>query len=372
MTATPSADLQTMWTSLQTSLHAHRPRDPDAAEEPAGAPDGGPTEAPDDEPVPVTLLTGFLGAGKSSLLAELLMAPPNGIIARAVVNDVGSLPFDPSFVIEDGLVDVELSNGCGCCVSTSDLAETLDRVAADGADLIVFETSGLADPLALAQIVEAGPRLRLDRLVAVVDGSAIERQLGDPTLGPCAKRQLDAAQVVVVSHLDVLSASEAERVLGRVAELAPGATVAPSRPEQPALASLVPTASGRGSETGTVAPGSFRGARLPITDDAPPHLLVTAGAEQHRALTSTELEAALAEAATLATRVKGWLRVDGATADERTVDVQVAGGSGTSDERPAVSTPAGVDGHRLTIVAADDATVHAIAGLLGCRVITES
>ncbi len=360
MNTSPLADLQTMWTSLQTSLHAHRPREYNVSAT------QGPTRRPNE--VPVTLLTGFLGAGKSSLLAELLIAPPGGIIVRAVVNDVGSLPFDPSFVADDGLVDVELSNGCGCCVSTSDLADTLDRLAADGADMIVFETSGLADPLALAQIVEAGPRLRLDRLVAIVDGSAIERQLTDPALGPCAKRQLDAAQVVVVSHLDVLPPAEVEQVVARVAELAPGATIAPSRPEEPALASLIPTSLTAVSATGSAAPGSLRGARLPITSDAPPHQLVTAGAEQHRELASTELEAALAEVAAIATRVKGWLSVDGGTVDERTVDVQVAGGLGRSEERSAMSSSAADGRHRVTIVANDDATVRSIAELLGCRV----
>ncbi len=285
------SDLQTMWSSLLTQLNAHRPTN-------------GASPAPTETATPVTLLSGFLGAGKSSLLVRLLGAPPEGLVVKAVVNDIGSLPFDPTLIAGEGAdghdLEIELTNGCGCCERTADLGATLDRLAGQGPDLIVLEASGVADPMAVAQVIEARDVLRLDRIVTVVDATAVEGQLGRPKIGPTVARQLDAAHCVIVSHAEEMAALELDRVVALVAEAAPGRVVTTSSLDMPAADVLTPAAA--------------RGARLISPGDplAPPeaHGLATITIDETRPLSRTELDQILARRPASIVRAKGRLHLD--------------------------------------------------------------
>lgn len=245
---TPTADLQTIWASTQMQIEAHRPRAA-ATPEPVAA------------PVPVCLLTGFLGAGKSTLLAGLVTDPPDGIRIEALVNDVGALPFDPTLVEAADTFEVRLTNGCGCCEQIGAIAETLDELATTQPDLIVLEASGVADPLALAQVVHAAPLLELDRIVTVLSAVAADSQLTSPSLGPIVTRQLDAAHSVVITHGDRVSDDECRRVLAVVADRAPGRIITISGLDDPSYDVLLPARP--------------RGAAPLPTGDSPDHALVT-------------------------------------------------------------------------------------------------
>ncbi len=218
------------WASVVTSVAAHR-TDQEPNHDPAV------TEAA----TPVTLLTGFLGAGKSTILAGLLSDPGDIGVVRAVVNDVGRLPFDPALIANEDGAAVELTNGCGCCVAgaAAELAERLDQVAG-GADLVVLEASGLADPPALAQVIEARQGLRLDRIVAVADARAVGRLLELEAVGPLLRRQLAVAEAVILSHVDDVSAEERAATTESIAALAPGTPVVTSSLATPAHRVLVP------------------------------------------------------------------------------------------------------------------------------------
>ncbi|MFT7646291.1 MAG: G3E family GTPase [Candidatus Poriferisodalaceae bacterium] len=229
------ASLEEMLQSLQMSLAAHR--------------DSNHTDDTDrtESLTPVSLITGFLGAGKSTLLAAMLQSPPDGLIVSAVVNDVGALDFDPT-LIGDGALDVELSNGCGCCAASDDLAAAIDRVAATGPDLLLVESSGLTDPFAVAQVVAARPGIRLDRTVVVIDAVRGGAQLDDPTLGPVLRRQIEASTIVVISRTEVDAAAAAD-LRNRLEGLAPGRPIVTS-----SLGSIA---------TGTLLPTNIQGAALP-------------------------------------------------------------------------------------------------------------
>ncbi len=232
------------WASLVTSLAAHRP-DRSRPPGPAGA------DATRAE-VPVTLVAGFLGAGKSTLLGRLLADPgPVGIV-RAVVNDIGRLPFDPTLVAEADGSRVELTNGCGCCLAgaAAELGTSLDR-AAEGADLVVLEASGIADPAAVAQIVAARDGLRLDRIVAVADARSLPRLAADPAVGSILRRQLGVAEVVVVTHADGLAAETLDAVTTLASSLAPGCPVVASGLDDPGHRALTPAV-----PTGAIPPGT--------------------------------------------------------------------------------------------------------------------
>lgn len=155
------------------------------------------------ERVPVTVLTGFLGAGKTTLLNRLLREP-HGLRIAVVVNEFGEVGIDGR-VLGDAEQFVELANGCLCCTVNAELETTLAALRRRGGfDLLVVETTGLADPLAVAWTFER-PGLqdfyRVDAIVAVVDALNLTRALAET---PEAMLQIERADVILLSKLDLV------------------------------------------------------------------------------------------------------------------------------------------------------------------------
>jgi G3E family GTPase len=121
-------------------------------------------------PIPVTVITGFLGAGKTTLIRKLLKAP-HGLRIGLVLNEIGQAGIDQ--VPEANQAYVELTEGCACCVRNPDLIAALSEVGQrDDIDRIVLETSGLADPLPLTWSLthpELADLVALDAVVVVLD-----------------------------------------------------------------------------------------------------------------------------------------------------------------------------------------------------------
>jgi G3E family GTPase len=179
------------------------------------------TEPPPQELLPTTVLTGFLGSGKTSLLRRAL-ADPGFTDTAVIVNEVGAIAIDHYLVdfVEGGVL--ELPGGCLCCAVREDLARTLrdliDR--RDAGDVrpfrrIVIETSGLADPAPILYTLGADPTLdaclSLSRVVTVVD--AVN---GAETLARFseAARQAAMADALVISKTDLAPLSaELDRAL---------------------------------------------------------------------------------------------------------------------------------------------------------------
>lgn len=307
-------------------IEAHRPRPGAAAETAAST-------------VPVCLLAGFLGAGKSTLLAGLLTDPPDGIRIEALVNDVGALPFDPTLVEAADSIEVRLTNGCGCCEQIGAIAETLDELAATEPDLIVLEASGVADPLALAQVVQAAPALELERIVTVVSAVTAETQLTSPSLGPIVTRQLDAAQSVVVTHRDRVSEDECRRVVDLVVRLVPGRVVTTSGLDERASDILVP--------------GRARGAAPLPVGNAPDHELVTGSFDRPLDISAERLAQLFCELRPGLVRAKGRIGLA-----EGPHAVQLTASS--CSVRPSEGTPVG-----LTLVAGTRSDLERAIGRLG-------
>lgn len=189
----------------------------------------------------VTVLTGFLGSGKTTVLRRLL-ADPAGLRIAAVVNDIGSINIDAISIDASSLKAsdsgaaavsadrrIELTNGCACCALVDDLADSLEGLADAGVfDAIVVEASGVADPATMALAVESASGCRLDGVVAVVDAQHLAAQLDDAQIGSATRRQIDVAHLVVLSKVDLVDDAQVQALTARIAEIAPGRMVLPS------------------------------------------------------------------------------------------------------------------------------------------------
>jgi G3E family GTPase len=176
-------------------------------------------------PVPILLVTGFLGAGKTTIVNHLL-AHAEGRRIAAVVNDFGAINIDAELIAgaSDGLVS--LANGCICCSLEGDLLRTLAALLRrdQPPEFIVIETSGVADPADIVRnlmdplIWREAP---LETVLCVVDATATAETLNDALL----RSQLRAADVVALSKVDLADAASRAQLRDVVRALRPAAVI---------------------------------------------------------------------------------------------------------------------------------------------------
>jgi G3E family GTPase len=181
--------------------------------------------------VPLTLITGYLGAGKTTLVNALLRDASVGRIA-VVVNEFGDVGLDHDLIVETTEETVLLSSGCMCCTVRGDLVQALEGlIEKRGAgkldfDRIVIETTGLADPAPILHTLIVTPglgaALRMDGVVTVCD--AVN---GPATLdrGFESVQQVAMADVLVLSKTDLVTPTQAAKFRARLAALTPGAKI---------------------------------------------------------------------------------------------------------------------------------------------------
>ena len=176
--------------------------------------DAGPAE---DVAAPLTLLTGFLGAGKTTLVNRVLESRPAGRVA-VLVNDFGSINIDSALIAARSENMLTLENGCICCSLRDDLVSSvmqlLDRP--DAPRHVLLEASGVADPGPIAATFLAPAfrhRLRLDGVVCVVDA---EQAFTRPELEALQLRQLGYSDLVLLNKADLVEPARLEAIHGRV------------------------------------------------------------------------------------------------------------------------------------------------------------
>ncbi|MFD1539809.1 CobW family GTP-binding protein [Nonomuraea guangzhouensis] len=158
--------------------------------------------------LPVTVVTGFLGSGKTTLINHIL-TEGHGLRLAVVVNEFGELGIDGSLIDRRAGPVTELANGCLCCVNQGNLAMTLAQIARDGAALdgIIVETSGLADPLGVVDVLVHGHfacDLVLDCVITLVDSANFDAGLANATV---AYQQLTGADLLVLNKADLVDAA---------------------------------------------------------------------------------------------------------------------------------------------------------------------
>ncbi len=161
-------------------------------------------------PLPVTLLTGFLGAGKTTLVNRIL-SERHGERIAVVVNEYGELGIDGSLVVSSADELVQLANGCVCCTVRGDLQQSLiqlldartRRFRKKPFDRILIEASGLAAPGPIAQTLAIDPALRaalrLDGILTLAHAVNLPRQLVEH---PEAAQQVAYADRLLINHAD--------------------------------------------------------------------------------------------------------------------------------------------------------------------------
>lgn len=234
---------------------------------PVASPD--PASAPAPSMIPVTIVTGFLGAGKTTLIRHLL-SQAGGMRLALVINEFGDLGIDGETLRgcgDDACAPgdiVELSNGCLCCTVAEDFVPTIEALLArpEPPRHIVIETSGLALPQPLLRAF-AWPAIRgrvtVDGVIAVLDAPAVAegrfahdpealdaQRAADPTLDhatPLAELyedQVACADLLVLNKSDLLGEGEAEALAARLkAQARPGTAVLTAREGRLPLAVLL-------------------------------------------------------------------------------------------------------------------------------------
>lgn len=176
-------------------------------------------------PLPVTVVSGYLGAGKTTLVNHLL-SEAHGRRLTVLVNDFGEIALDESLIVNREGDTIALSNGCMCCSIGGDLFDALDRIlrAEPRAEHLIIETSGVADPAKVAQIALAEPEMRLALVATLADAANFEAGLADPLLSDTLARQARAAGLVLITKGDLAGEAGVARVAAHLERLAPGAS----------------------------------------------------------------------------------------------------------------------------------------------------
>ena len=158
------------------------------------------------QPLPTLLISGYLGAGKTTLVNHLLVEN-EGLRITVLVNDFGEIAVDAELIANQNGDTLALTNGCMCCSIGGALYDAIDRVlsAQPRPDYLVIETSGVADPGKIAQIAIAEPELKFVGCLTLVDALNFNHLRSRKYIGDTVDRQVEKADAVGLTKADTVT-----------------------------------------------------------------------------------------------------------------------------------------------------------------------
>lgn len=238
-----------------------------------------------DQPIPVTILSGFLGSGKTTLMKSILESKEHKMKVAVIVNDMAELNIDAS-LIQTSVVQTErevvsLQNGCICCTLRGDLIREIAQIRSSREfDYILIESTGIAEPQAVAQAFVFDPetaelatkpedmlwiQARLDTCVTVVDAHSfadqisslsqfgdnyedgldkstpVGRQEGERSIADLLLEQVEFSNVIILNKTDLVSDEEEAETMTILRSLNPTAKIVPTQYSQIELKEILNT-----------------------------------------------------------------------------------------------------------------------------------
>ena len=171
---------------------------------------------------PITLVTGPLGSGKTTLVRHILATHPAKI--AIVMNEFGEIAIDTKVIQGKNVRIAELGGGCVCCSLLGEFEAAVDEIIEKVApEIIIVETTGLAEPEALVfNIQEALPQCRLDGVVSVIDADMFVRF---PELGHTTRLQIEGADILLLNKIDLVDAKQIEPLETKLREINSSAAI---------------------------------------------------------------------------------------------------------------------------------------------------
>lgn len=189
-------------------------------------------------PLPLTIISGYLGAGKTTLINRLL-SEDHGQNLMVIVNDFGAINIDAALIDQSDDDMIALTNGCVCCSMDADLFMALNTALdrQPRPDHLIIESSGIADPAAIAAAAISEREIGYGGIITLVDALNVPALLDDPLLAPQVEQQIKSADMVLLTKTDAPDSALMDRLRGIGAR-----TPAPldDRPLAPLLFELIP------------------------------------------------------------------------------------------------------------------------------------
>ncbi len=186
---------------------------------------------------PITLLCGYLGAGKTTLMNKVL-TNQKGYKVAVIVNDIGEINVDEKLIAKDANITdtssiIGLQNGCICCTLKSDLVQQIENLIKTGKfDYILIEASGVCEPMPIAQAIMQIDNGKLDNVVSVVDAKRLvdefaggdqllKKDMGEEDIESLLVQQIEFCSTLIINKKDLVSEDEMNKVRAVVKALQP-------------------------------------------------------------------------------------------------------------------------------------------------------
>ena len=176
---------------------------------------------PEQLSIPVTVIGGYLGSGKTTLVNHLLRNADGRRLA-IMVNEFGDLAIDEDLIEAQSDDLISLAGGCVCCSFGNDLIKAMQDLGKleNTPDQVILETSGVAIPGAIAGTVSLMPAFTLQAIAILADAETVRQRAGDKYLSDTILRQLADANIVLLNKCDLISAAQKDMLREWLAERA--------------------------------------------------------------------------------------------------------------------------------------------------------